>query len=109
MKKFLPNIGSSLNSKHPDVIKSNTFKVTVQCRDIAKIISKYRSEDLVVLKMDIEGAEYDMLFHFYKNNVLKLIDYAAIEYHPALASIKKTSDVFSTILKLGGTKVADWG
>lgn len=107
-KKKLPNIGSSLNSKHPDVIKSNTFKVTVQCRDIAKIISKYRNEDLVVLKMDIEGAEYDMLFHFYKNNVLKLIDYAAIEYHPALASIKKISDVFSTILKLGGTKVADW-
>jgi hypothetical protein len=78
------------------------------CKDIAQIINKYRNEDLVVLKMDIEGAEYDLLFHFYKNDVLKLIDYAAIEYHPSLTSINKASDVFNMLLKLGGTKVSDW-
>lgn len=100
--------GSSLNAKHPDVISSGKKKIIVTCKDVAKIIAKYREEDFVVVKMDIEGAEYDLLLDFLKKNVFSLIDFMAIEFHTGLSKMQSKEDVFMQILTMYGTKFVEW-
>ena len=49
--------GSSLNTKHPDVVNSGKKKVNLPCVDIAGLINKYDVDDVIVVKIDIEGDE----------------------------------------------------
>lgn len=73
--------GSSLDKNHPDVIKSGREKLTVKCVDLARILKLYKEEDFIVVKMDIEGSEYDLIFDLLKKDALKLIDHMAVEFH----------------------------
>jgi hypothetical protein len=58
---------------HPDV-KNSKQKETKQCVDLARFLKLYNKNDFVVVKMDIEGAEWELLLHLIKENVLGLID-----------------------------------
>ena len=44
-------------------------------------ILQLRDEDYVILKVDIEGAEFDLLRHIISNGLLHLIDILAVEWH----------------------------
>lgn len=100
--------GSSLNKNHPDVVRSGSVKVSVKCMDIAGIIKQYKVDDLVVVKMDIEGAEYDLLFDFMKKDVFGLIDYMAVEFHPSVSRFKTHQSLFKEIFDIYGTKYVNW-
>ena len=91
--------GSSLNKHHPDVVSSGYNNVTVNAVDISEILKKYRSDDEIIMKMDIEGAEYRILLHLIKDGTLNLIDMIAVEYHPWFFN-KKTSETIGTLEKL---------
>ena len=73
--------GSSLLKQHPDVVSSGFKNVTVNGIDIAEILAKYSPDDEIVLKIDIEGSEYDLLLHLIKTGTLHLVDIIAIEFH----------------------------
>lgn len=45
-----------------------------------------KKDDFVILKMDIEGAEYDVLERIIENDVIKLIDKVYIEWHSHMFS-----------------------
>ena len=64
------------------------------CVDVARLLKKFKRNDFIVLKMDIDGYEYEMLFHFIKENVLHLIDYIHVEYHMIELSPYKTFNQF---------------
>jgi len=98
----------SLNSNHPDILKSGKKKVQVDCVDMVRILLKYDKNDFILVKMDIEGSEYEMLLHLYKNNVLDFIDQMAIENHPYINPFKSSMDVFDFIIKQSGIKVIKW-
>lgn len=98
--------GTSILKEHPYVNKGQNF--TVPCVDVAKLINSYDSNDYVVVKIDIEGAEYDLLMHFIKNNVLEKIDYLIIEYHKYLSKFKTPEDVFNSIFKLYNIEFKQW-
>lgn len=49
--------GSSLKDNHNDVIKSKKYSVNVSCVNIVDVFKEFNQEDLVVAKMDVEGAE----------------------------------------------------
>lgn len=100
--------GSSLNKNHPDVVQSGTVKITVKCHDIARLIKQYRLDDLVVIKIDIEGAEYDLLLDFLRKDAFSLIDFIAVEFHPSVNRLKTPESVFKEILNIYGTKYVDW-
>ena len=101
--------GSSLNDKHWDVVASKKVKKTVNCVDIARIIGSYRLEDNVIVKMDIEGAEYDLIQDFIKKDVMKLIDYIAPELHgPPLIPQDNPYEVYKAFIKLFGTNILQW-
>lgn len=85
--KFWIDGGSSLSKTRADILqqtKPNYYpreEITVECFDIRDFIkSNFSKEDLVILKMDIEGAEYDVLPHLLEDG----IDYISalfIEWH----------------------------
>lgn len=99
--------GSSLKQEHPDV-RNGKSKVNVACVDIGKLVKSFNKNDFVVIKMDIEGAEYDLLTHFILNNVLHMIDFMAIEYHKDVSYFKTPEQVFNYILNSGGIRLFKW-
>ena len=55
---------------------------------------KIKHEDFVVLKMDIEGAEFDLMRHIITHGIHTRIDIAAVEYHDVNYFVfGKTTDI----------------
>ena len=97
--RFGNNVGSSIKENHPDVILSKKVYEEKPCVDFARLLREYNENDFIIVKMDIEGAEFDLLLHLIAQNVLKLIDVFAVEYHMYLSPFKEPKDVFSQIFK----------
>ncbi len=86
----------------------NLIKKTVESLEIARIIKKYSINDTVIVKMDIEGAEYDLFLDFVKKDVFKLIDFIVIKFNSAMSPYKKPEDVIFSIINLLGAKFLIW-
>ena len=105
--------GSSLIKNHPDVVNSGYKNVTVDGIDISDILKKYTSDDEIVLKMDIEGTEYDLLLHLIKEGSLHLVDLIAIEFHPGVLKDSKNNPeslqtFFKGYFKFFNVKFLQW-
>jgi FkbM family methyltransferase len=100
--------GSSLKSSHPDVVKSGKKHIRVPCVDVADLVARFTPDDLVIMKIDIEGAEYDMILHLFKRDVLRLVDYVAVEYHPNSINVFSAEDAFNYVIKSAGAKPIKW-
>ena len=100
-------VGSSILENHPDVI-ANKLKQTKPCVDLARLLRQYKQSDYVVVKMDIEGAEFELLVHLIKENVLGLIDTIAIEYHKYMSPYKSEYALFSKIFKKYNIDEKNW-
>jgi len=64
----------------------------VECVDICQYIKdRITGEEFVVIKMDIEGAEYEVLDHLIKNSGLDYVNILLIEFHrePTTGKIKE--------------------
>ncbi|KAJ3416069.1 hypothetical protein HDV05_003428 [Chytridiales sp. JEL 0842] len=76
--------GSSILSTHGDSIKSGGVYKDMAAVDIGRfLLMNFLPEDFVVVKMDVEGAEYYLLPHIAEMNAHKVIDHLYVEYHPA--------------------------
>jgi hypothetical protein len=91
-----------------DVIASNKTKVNVKCVDIARIINSYKKTDNIIVKMDIEGAEYELIQHFIVKDAIKLIDYLAVEFYNFVSPFNRPEDVLYSLIKLFGVKFLSW-
>jgi len=76
--------GSSMSANHDDVKKSGKQEVTVPTVNILKLIYESTTpEDYVILKMDIEGSEWDVLPCLAQSPIASLVDRLLVEVHPA--------------------------
>ena len=70
----------------------------VECIDISQYMKNLNLKNkYVIVKMDIEGAEYEVLSHMIKTDIISVIDILLIEFHrePNEGIIKKiTNDIF---------------
>jgi FkbM family methyltransferase len=75
---------STCNASNTNMISSKGGK-KVPSISFSDVLSKVSSNDFIILKVDIEGAEYDLLKH---NNKLinSSIDYIVIEFHNVTAN-----------------------
>lgn len=73
--------GASVIKEHPDPGKSKYQNVEVDAVDIAELIKKYSIDDEVIVKVDIEGAEFQFLKHLINEGAMKYIDIIAVEFH----------------------------
>jgi FkbM family methyltransferase len=71
--------GSSINSKKKNL---RSEPISAPCIDLANwITSNYSITDYIILKLDIEGAEYDLVEHLIGKNAFAYIDVLYIEFH----------------------------
>jgi FkbM family methyltransferase len=74
--------GSSMSSDHPDVQRSGQQKVTVPTSNLNRILFENTIPgDWVMVKMDIEGSEYDVLPCTASSPSASLIDRLYLEQH----------------------------
>lgn len=76
--------GSSLSTNHQDTKKSGLTKVTVPTANLMRILYENTIPgDYVIVKMDIEGAEWDILPCLANAPIAHNIDRLYLEQHPA--------------------------
>lgn len=68
----------SLNREN--VPSPNVSEIKVECRTLSKILSEHRITHVDILKMDIEGLEYDVLLKLH-DRILSKIDVFMVEAH----------------------------
>lgn len=72
--------GSSLNASHSDSAQS--VPVQVEMQNLMRFLTEVaRPEDHVIVKMDIEGAEYDIIPCLARSPAAKLVDALYVEDH----------------------------
>ncbi len=82
--------GGRANSiyKNPKAIKEKKRKI--ECIDLSKfIINNFKQSDFIVLKMDVEGAENDILEKMAKDDTLKFVNILYLEPHNKDEKYKK--------------------
>lgn len=88
--------GSTILADHHDPA-SHTETIDVPCLNFSREIDDIRREhDFIAVKMDVEGAEYDILEHLLSRPG-KPIDFLIIEFHPKLTTPERHSDTVSCI------------
>jgi len=76
--------GSSMSPNHQDVVRSGHQRVAVPTVNVIQLIVENAiPADYVVVKMDIEGAEWDILPCLARSQAASLIDELLIEVHPS--------------------------
>jgi len=76
--------GSSMSSNHQDVQASGKQKVTVPTANLMKLLYENTiPDDYVMVKMDIEGAEWDIMPCLATAPIASNIDRLYLEQHPA--------------------------
>lgn len=72
--------GSSVYSQKKNLIRKSS--ITVQAIDFSKfIVRKFKKRDFIILKMDIEGAEYEVLQKMINDKTIEYINELFIEFH----------------------------
>jgi len=92
--------------------KSSTSQKTiekVECIDLARWIRENTiAENYNILKLDVEGAEYDIIPHLLEMNIHNIIDEWCIEFHGSVKTPNYDPDVITNIKKYA-KKIVDWG
>jgi FkbM family methyltransferase len=101
-------IGSSLRGDKSDVDVDNGRRVRTV--DFARFLSEnVAADDRVSLKLDIEGAEYDLLRHMLDSGVLSLVDELFCEWHIARLDIdRQVHEELLRDLRRAGFPLTGW-
>jgi FkbM family methyltransferase len=80
--------GCSLLKEHNSLHYTASEVCTVQCVDISDVISKVVASGYsdVILRLDVEGSEYDILEKLYTTNQIALIKKLIVEFHAQYSS-----------------------
>ena len=79
--------GSSTHANHPDVVKSHTNGTELTAINVARwLLMNTLPRDFVVVKMDIEGSEYEIIPHMVEMKIWTVLDHLLVEWHPSTLS-----------------------
>ncbi|KAM3525728.1 hypothetical protein NHJ13051_003814 [Beauveria bassiana] len=93
--------GSSTYKNHPDAIASGGKGTELSAINIARwLLMNTLPHDFVVIKMDIEGAEYDIVPHLVKMRVWTVIDVLLVEWHGHLPTDEARQEAKDALEKL---------
>lgn len=74
--------GSSIYANHPDAVASHSNGTELTAVNISRwLLMNTLPNDFVVVKMDIEGAEYEVIPHMADMAVWSVVDYLLVEWH----------------------------
>lgn len=100
-------LGSTVeDSKHN--IWDNNEHITVECFDFSEWIKQFK-DDYVIVKMDIEGAEFPILEKMLQDKTVKYMDKLLCEFHPNKVARYTSDDKADLIKRLSKyTEVIEW-
>lgn len=84
--------------------------INMECVDISDIINKYHEDDHIIVKMDVEGSEFELIRKLLKDKTTDKINEIYIEWHTQFVS----GETFESEYKLkkdlqeSGVFVYDW-
>jgi len=85
--------GGSINSTKIHTADNPT---SIECINLSNwIISNFNKTDLIILKLDIEGSEYDLIDHLISTGAISYINVLYVEYHAHKISIDINPDVYN--------------
>jgi FkbM family methyltransferase len=77
--------GSSTHASHPDAVASKSNGTELSAINISRwLLMNTLPRDFVVVKMDIEGAEYEVIPHMVEMSTWTVLDYLFVEWHPGV-------------------------
>ncbi|KAG0043824.1 hypothetical protein BGZ83_011001 [Gryganskiella cystojenkinii] len=77
--------GSSIYANHPDALKSNSTGTRLTSINLSRwLLQNFLPRDYVVIKMDIEGAEYEVVPHMCEMAAYTVVDEMFIEWHAGM-------------------------
>jgi FkbM family methyltransferase len=94
--------------------KSNLQKwkqIQVECIDLSKwIINTFNKNDYIILKLDIEGLEYDVLEKMIQDESITYIDKLYIEFHYPYLNIPNIKERHENLIKAltNFTVIEEW-
>ena len=107
--------GSTLDTQKASILRNRKpFKQEVKdeqvnsviCFDIDKYIKQFKKNDYIILKLDIEGAEYKVLKHMIENGSIDFIDELFIEWHDWRCNVSKSVNIqLENYMKTKGIKI----
>ncbi|KAK1976603.1 FkbM family methyltransferase [Colletotrichum cereale] len=103
--------GSSTYANHGDVVNSKSTGTVLSAVNIARwLLMNTLPRDFVVVKMDIEGAEYDLIPHFAEMKASSVIDHLLVEWHAGLPqeAAKQAAAVALERLKAEGVNAPEY-
>lgn len=82
----------------------------VECVDISEIINKYDPEDYILIKMDVEGAEFELVRKLLNDGTIQNINDIYIEWHPNCMDNEDENSVryLKELLSKTSANVYDW-
>lgn len=97
------------NTEH----REQFIQAEVPCINFSRfIIDNFNKEDFIVVKMDIEGSEFDVIPQLINTSAIDYIDHIAIEWHAHYFTNKEEMFVLQDELKRKisgcGVKVENW-
>ena len=111
---FFDNIkgseSSSILYRSQFIDNSNVVENKIECIDLSNWIkNNFSKDDFIILKLDIEGAEYDIIKKLYDDNTLQYIDKFYCEIHGVKCG-KGYEESLELIrmVKDGGVPFYDW-
>lgn len=63
-------------------LKHSWTNIKLECIDFAKYLQTFESDTNIFLKLDVEGAEYEIIDHLIETKTLPLIKKLNVEWHP---------------------------
>jgi FkbM family methyltransferase len=78
--------------------KSTTLE-KVKLVNIEEILQKYKIEKVNLIKLNIEGGEYELLESLIKSNVVKRFRDIQVQFHPAVENAQERLDIIQKGLK----------
>lgn len=87
----------------------NNDKVTVNAFDFSEWLKQFK-DDYVVVKMDIEGAEFPILEKMLKDGTITIPAYLLVEFHPNKVIEYTTTDKLELVEKIKslGVNILEW-
>jgi FkbM family methyltransferase len=83
------DLGCTLLPEKTEKLDRNN-PLNVKCIDFAKFLNSFSDEDYIVVKLDIEGAEYDVLNYLIDTNTITKINELYVEFHDMFFNKIKT-------------------
>ena len=83
------DLGCTLKSDKREKLDLNN-PIKVKCINLSDLVLSFNKEDYIILKLDVEGAEYDILEGMINDNSISMINELYVEFHDMFFNVNSS-------------------